>query len=324
MTPFAAARIGWVERDDVGRLGREFLREIQDVADGRSAEGVDRLRVIANDGQAAAAGRQRHEDRRLQAIGILIFIDQDVVEAVADVLGQLRLGNHLRPVEQQVVVIEHVLRLLRFNLGGEKLLQLLLPFEHPGIGGFQDLLDRDLRIDDAGIDGDAGALCGEPALLGGKTKVMPDEVHQVGAVLAIMDGEIDTETDLLGIHAQEPGADAMEGAGPGERVGHDGCVVTKHLPADALHTTRRLGRRPPRKGHQQDAARIGAIDDQMRDAVRQRVGLAAAGAGNDQQRAADLPIRQADTVLDGLALPVVAFFEMRRRHLSPACLRKFS
>mgnify|MGYP002648060999 CR=1 FL=1 len=31
-----------------------------------------------------------------------------------------------------------------------------------------------------------------------------------------------------------------------------------------------------------------------------------------------------EVLLDGLALPVVEFFEMRRRHLSPACLRKIS
>ena len=58
----------------------------------------------------------------------------------------------------------------------------------------------------------------------------------------------------------------------------------EHLARDALDPARHLGRRAAREGHQQDAARIGAVDDQMRDAVRQRVGLAGAGAGDDQQR----------------------------------------
>ena len=52
------------------------------------------------------------------------------------------------------------------------------------------------------------------------------------------------------------------------------------LPRPALH----FRRRPPRKRQQQDALRIGALQHQMRDAVGERVGLAGAGAGNDQQR----------------------------------------
>ena len=103
---------------------------------------------------------------------------------------------------------------------------------------------------------------------------MPDEVHQVGAVFPVMDGEVDAETDLLGIHAQEPGTNAMEGAGPGQCVGHDGGVVAEHLPADALDAARHFRGRTTGKGHEQNAPRIGAVDDQVRDAVCQRVGLA--------------------------------------------------
>ena len=39
-----------------------------------------------------------------------------------------------------------------------------------------------------------------------------------------------------------------------------------------------------RERQQQDAARIGAVHDQMRHPMRERVGLARARAGNDQQR----------------------------------------
>jgi hypothetical protein len=39
-----------------------------------------------------------------------------------------------------------------------------------------------------------------------------------------------------------------------------------------------------RKRHQQDAARIGAVDDQVRYPMGQRIGLAGSGAGDDQQR----------------------------------------
>ena len=62
----------------------------------------------------------------------------------------------------------------------------------------------------------------------------------------------------------------------------------EHLAADALDPARHLGGGAAREGHQQDAARVGAVDDQMRDAVRERVGLARAGAGDDQQRPGDV------------------------------------
>ena len=92
------------------------------------------------------------------------------------------------------------------------------------------------------------------------------------------------------VFAQQPRADAVEGAGPGQRVGHDAGVVAQHLARDALDPPRHLGGGAAREGHQQDAARIGAVDDQMRDAVRQRVGLAGAGAGDHQQGGPMVPV----------------------------------
>jgi hypothetical protein len=59
----------------------------------------------------------------------------------------------------------------------------------------------------------------------------------------------------------------------------------------------RLGRGPAREGEEQDAARIGALHHQMGDAVCERVGLAGAGARNDQQRP-----RLSVAMLDGAAL----------------------
>ncbi|MNI01733.1 hypothetical protein D3C73_545850 [compost metagenome] len=75
-----------VQRDDVGRR-IECIGEIENVADRRGAERIDRLRVIADDGQAMPAGFQAHQDRGLQPVGILIFVDHDVIEAGADIFG---------------------------------------------------------------------------------------------------------------------------------------------------------------------------------------------------------------------------------------------
>jgi hypothetical protein len=56
----------------------------------------------------------------LKPVGVLVFIDQHVVEALADMSGQGRVADHLRPVEQQVVVIEHPLGLLGLHVAREQ------------------------------------------------------------------------------------------------------------------------------------------------------------------------------------------------------------
>ena len=130
--------------------------------------------------QAAAAGLESQQDGGLQTVGVLILVDQDVVEAPADVIGQAGVADHLRPVEQEVVVIENVLLLLGFDVGREQFLQLRRPSGAPWIRGADDLLDRHLGIDAARIDGKAGAF-GRKATFGlGESLFMPDQVHEVG------------------------------------------------------------------------------------------------------------------------------------------------
>lgn len=58
---------------------------------------------------------------------------------------------------------------------------------------------------------------------------MAHEIHQVCGILAIMNCEGAVETDLVGIFAEHPRADAMERPGPGQRVGHDPGVLADHL-----------------------------------------------------------------------------------------------
>ena len=121
-----------VERDDCRPAGENWFGKVEDVAHRRRAERIDRLGVVADDGQAAAVRLQRQQDRGLQAVGVLVLVDQHVIEPLADVAGQRRVVDHLRPVEQQVVVIEHVLRLLGLDVGREQLAQLRLPAGAPG------------------------------------------------------------------------------------------------------------------------------------------------------------------------------------------------
>ena len=141
---------------------------------------------------------------------------------------------------------------------------------------------------------------------------MADEVHEVGGILAVVDGEGRFEPDLQRIVAQQPRADAVEGAGPGQRIGDHRRVAAEHLAGNALDAFGHLCRGAAREGHQQDAARIGAPDDQVRDAVGQRVGLAGPGAGDDQQRSANTAVAMHDRqALLGIELAEIGRLEAR-------------
>ena len=225
-----------------------------------------------------------------------------MVEPVTDIGGKQRLGHRLRPVQKQVVVVEHVLFLLGADVSREQFAQLGGPAGAPWIVRAQHLFEAGLGVDAARIDRQAGALGRKPGLGLRETEFVAHQIHLVGGVLAVVDRKRRIEPDLFGIVAQEARADAMEGAGPVQRIGHHASVCPHHLSRDAFDAAAHLGRRAARKRHQQDAARIGAVDDQMRDAVRQRIGLAGAGSGDHQQRAGRRSIARQHAMFHSAAL----------------------
>ena len=125
-----------------------------------------------------------------------------------------------------------------------------------------------------------------------------------------MDREIGIESDLLRVIAQDPRADSMKRAGPGQRVGHDASVRAHRLGADALDAARHFARRPKRKGHQQDTARIGAVDDQMGDAMGERVGLARPRPGDDEKRSRRRALLHPHAMFDGPSLFGIELFQI--------------
>src|SRR6185369_16521925 len=119
-----------------------------------------------------------------------------------------------------------------------------------------------------------------------------------GRVLAVMDGERRIEADVRGILAQQARADAVERARPVQP--DQSAANPNRVGDDALDPAAHPDRRAAREGHQQYALRVGAVDDQVSDAVGEGVGLARAGARDDQEWPADAGRRNA--MLDGAAL----------------------
>src|SRR6516225_3734035 len=143
---------------------------------------------------------------------------------------------------------------------------------------------------------------------------MPDQVHQIGRVLAVMDGESGIKSDPIGIFAQKPGADTMKRACPGQRIGHGPGAVADDLPRDALNAPGHFGGGATRKGHQQYSTGIGTVDDQMSDPVSQSVGLSRTCAGDDEERRSRCGVVLTHTMLDSSSLFAVEAFKISNGH----------
>ena len=261
----------------------EALGKVEDVTHGRSAKGIDRLRVVADHRQAHAAGADRQHDLALQRVGVLVFVDEEMIETAGDLVGDRGLTEHLREPEQEVVVVEHVLALLRLDIGREERAQRLLVRGDPG----EPLADRRPEIgagvDGARIDGEARRLGREALRCLGQACFVAGPVHEIGRVFAVVDGELGIEADSERVFPQEAGADGVEGAGVIRHGGLRGlgCEAARDQPLDAADE---FGRRPAGKGREHDPLRIGARKDERGDPVREHRRLAGARARDDEQR----------------------------------------
>lgn len=61
----------------------------------------------------------------------------------------------------------------------------------------------------------------ETCFLFGKAQLVPDNVHQIGRILAVVNGKIRAEADLVGIFAQKTCANTMKRTRPFQSVDHD-------------------------------------------------------------------------------------------------------
>ncbi len=151
-----------LERDHrrSGKLGRK----VQDVPHGGGAEGVNRLGIIADNGQPLPARREAPQDLGLQGVGVLVLVDQDRVEPRANELRRLGLATEGVPVEQQIVVVEDGERLFAVDIGVKEALQGVQVHPAPGKRRIQHIDERLLAVDATAVDVEARPLEREPRL----------------------------------------------------------------------------------------------------------------------------------------------------------------
>ena len=134
----------------------------------------------------------------------------------------------------------------------------------------QNLLERLLAVDGARIDGEAGVFGGK-ALVGlREAEIVAHEIHQIGGIAAIVDGESRRKANRFRIFAQKPRTDGVECAGPGiEPVIVSAIAVPPLCTAPArMRPTRRVISTDARREKVNSMMRRGSAPRSIRCATR--------------------------------------------------------
>lgn len=271
----------------------ELLWEIEDVADGGGAEGVDRLGIVANDGDAGAVGTQVLENRGLEAVGVLVFVDKDVGEAFAEMAIAGGLGQECVPEEKQIVVVEKMIAFFASGVGFEEGFKIDQILSLGGVGLCEDFVEGKLTVDDAAVDVGAEGLAGEVVLCVAEAEVRAEIADEIFGVGTIEDREVGGKTDRAAGLTEESYGDGVEGSAP-DRAGDVAVADAREQCVDAA---KHFGCGAASEGEEEDTVRVDAAFDEPGDAASEGRRFAGACTGDDKEWFVAMG--------DGLALGVV-------------------
>ena len=225
------------------------------------------------DGAGARALPQQPQPQILGDVGVLVLVDQDVLEALLVLPQHVRLlAEQADVLDQQIAEIGGVEHLQPLLIGDVELLALAAG-EARALAG-RHLVGRQAAVLPA-VD-QAGEHARRPALL---VDVLGLEqlLDQPDLVVDVEDGEIGLQPDQLGVPAQDLAADRVEGAEPGHALDH----AADHGADALLHLARGL----VGEGDGEDLRRPGPPGgEDVGDARGQHPGLAGPRAGQHQHR----------------------------------------
>jgi hypothetical protein len=276
-----------LEADDFRRA--EVALEVEDVADVRAAPGVDRLVGVAADGQVAVEGREVLRQEVLDAVRVLVLVDEDVAEAarvrVADAGVAL---EELEDADQEVVEVERVALAHRglvqpAHVDEDLVLDSFGPLGIRGCLGLRAavplvLRGADPRADHRGLEAGRVVVRGLDQLL-----------QELVAVARVVDREVARPPprgpgERGDVPPQDARAHRVEGADPGPADLKERLDALAHLRGGLV-----------REGDREDlGGPDAALEDQPGDPARDHARLARPRPGQDQER----PL----AVRDGLAL----------------------
>ena len=220
--------------------------------------------------------RQQPQPEILRHVGVLVFVDQDELEA------GLVLAQHFGVLAEQPDVLQQEIAEIGSVEDFQPLLECLVELQTLAVGEGGGFARRHLLGGEAAIlpaVDQRGQNARRPALL---VDILGFEelLEQPDLIVDVEDGEVGLEPHQLGVAAQNPHPDRVERAEPRHALDD----VADDLADAVLHLPRRL----VGEGHGEDFARAGAAEaENMGDAHGEHAGLAGAGAGQHQHRAVE-------------------------------------
>ncbi len=252
---------------------REVLLQALQVLRPRAAPGVDGLVVVAHCREHPHLAHQGAHQFVLGAVGILVFVHQQMADTVLPVAAHLVTGlEQHHGVQDEVVEIHAV-------VGLQTALVFLV---HPG--------DGDLHVVLRAVEGLVGQ--DQVVLPGGDLRprdirvqvqaLAQDLPDQVVAVGGIEDGEAGLQAHVAVFAAQDVEAQVVEG-------GHGQALAFAFLQQTAGALAHLAGRLVGEGDGHDVARRQAVVLDQVGDLGGDHPGLAAAGAGQHQQGCVHMP-----------------------------------
>ena len=260
-----------LQADDHGV--RIDLFEVQDIADVRAPEFVDGLVVVADHAEVPVFAREEADQLELGPVGVLVLVDHDIAEALLVHVQDLVVGVEEPDRQHEEVIKVHCVVLAQkplVLLVGHA--DLLFPEALPVVlltvlqGGQKLVLRGGHRGQDLPL---LQVLCIDPQVFAGL-------LHQGLLVVGVVYDEGGLIAQKVDMAAEDPHAHGVEGRDPDSLTG----------PAqDLVHAVPHLAGGLVGEGDRQDIPGIDlAFVDQVCDPVGDHPGLAAAGAGQDQDR----------------------------------------
>src|SRR2546426_11267114 len=168
------------------------------------------LVIISHHADVAVFFREGTDDEILRAVGILVFVDEDVLEAILILLFDVRrLAKQSHDLQQQVVKIQGVLLPQRALVSVKDARYDLLI---PAVGPFRvgEVVDAFVfgPIDQGEDDGRREAALVQPQVFQALADHSP-------LVVLVEDQEVPAHAYAVAVPAEDPAADVVEGADPG-------------------------------------------------------------------------------------------------------------
>ena len=176
------------ERNDFGR-GHELIGEIKDIVDGSRAKRIDRLGIVSDDAQTAAVGLQSKQDISLDPVGVLVLVNEHVIEPAAYRRGELLLSDEMSEVQQQVVVVQRLHFELALDVASIKRPELLLPVRTPRESLVNDDPEVSPCVYRARVDSKARVLLRKAPGALRQTELVTNHIHEIRRIAAIQNRE---------------------------------------------------------------------------------------------------------------------------------------